>query len=94
MSMNFKLITPEQLVAEGQAEMIIVPGGDGELGFLSHHTPILSTLKAGKIRIKQDGSYREFDVDKGFIEVFENRVNILTHTAVSHINPQVLDSLM
>ncbi|MBI4778190.1 F0F1 ATP synthase subunit epsilon [Candidatus Desantisbacteria bacterium] len=83
--MNFKLITPERLVAEGQAEMIIVPGGDGELGFLSHHTPILSTLKAGKIRIKQDESYLEFDVDTGFIEVLENKVNILTHKGVASI---------
>ncbi|MDI6780654.1 MAG: ATP synthase F1 subunit epsilon [bacterium] len=80
--MNFKLITPERLVAEGQAEMIIVPGEDGELGFLPQHTPVLSTLKAGKIRIKQGGNYSEFTVDKGFIEVFENRVNILTHTVL------------
>ena len=77
MPIDFKLITPERLVAEGQAEMIIVPGGDGELGFLSNHTPVISTLKAGKIQIKQDGSYKEFDVDRGFIEVIENRVNIL-----------------
>ncbi len=80
--MDFKLITPEQLVAEGQAEMIIVPGGDGELGVLSQHTPVLSTLKAGKVRIKQGGSYKEFAVDKGFIEVLGNRVNILTHMAL------------
>ncbi len=86
MSMDFKLITPQMLVAEGQAEMIIAPGGDGELGFLSQHTPILSTLKAGKIRIKQDGNYKEFDVDEGFIEVFENRVNILTNTALEKKN--------
>ena len=79
MSMDFKLITPERLVAEGQAEIIIAPGEDGELGFLSQHTPILSTLKAGRIQIKQSGSYKEFDVDGGFIEVLENRVNILTN---------------
>ena len=79
MSMDFKLITPERLVAEGQAEIIIAPGEDGELGFLSQHTPILSTLKAGRIQIKQGGSYKEFDVDNGFIEVLENRVNILTN---------------
>ncbi|MBU1754497.1 F0F1 ATP synthase subunit epsilon [bacterium] len=79
MSMDFKLITPERLVAEGQAEIIIAPGEDGELGFLSQHTPILSTLKAGRIQIKQSGSYKEFDVDNGFIEVLENRVNILTN---------------
>lgn len=82
MSMNFKLITPSMLVEEGQADMIIAPGGDGELGFLPQHTPILSTLKAGKIRIKQGGNYKEFDVDNGFIEVFENKVNVLTRMAL------------
>ncbi|OIP43140.1 ATP synthase F1 subunit epsilon [Candidatus Desantisbacteria bacterium CG2_30_40_21] len=82
MSMDFKLITPERIVAEGQTEMIIAPGNDGELGVLSFHTPILSTLKAGKIQIKQNGNYKEFDIDKGFIEVSENKANILTHRAV------------
>lgn len=76
--MELKILTPEKTVLEGKAELIIGTAGLGELGILPHHTPLISILKKGKLRIKQDGQEKEFDVANGFIEVLPDRVTILT----------------
>jgi F-type H+-transporting ATPase subunit epsilon len=76
---NFKIVTPDKMIEEGKANMIIVPGIEGQLGFLPNHTPMLSMLKSGKVWIKQDKNYKEIGITGGFVEMCDNNLVILTH---------------
>lgn len=75
--MKFKLVTPEKLILEGEAESIICPGSVGELGFLPSHAPFLTNLGKGKLRINQKKSQKEFEIENGFCEVLPDKVTIL-----------------
>jgi len=62
----------------GKVDMVVAPGSEGQLGILAGHTPFISPLKEGRIQIKREGdTEKSFDVTGGFIEVSEERVNIL-----------------
>jgi F-type H+-transporting ATPase subunit epsilon len=65
------LVTPDGAAFEGDAEMIIVPGADGEVGVLARHAPLIATLKAGSTRIHPgDGAdVLEFATGPGFFKV-------------------------
>lgn len=80
----FKLaiVSPERTLFEGSVESLIVPGGDGYLGILSNHAPIISTLKVGEITFR-DKSKKETTMatSGGFIEVSNNVATILVDTA-------------
>lgn len=89
--MNFKVVTPVKLILEGEADLIIIPGRFGEFGVLPQHAPLLSTIKKGRLKIKQVNTTsarnnasieREFDIHDGFVEVLPDKVTILTEDAV------------
>jgi F-type H+-transporting ATPase subunit epsilon len=74
---KFKVVSPEKLVLEGEAKYIICPGSMGELGFLPHHAPFLTNLGKGKLKIRQENSQKEFEIEHGFCEVLPDKVTIL-----------------
>jgi F-type H+-transporting ATPase subunit epsilon len=81
MAKNFQvqIITPSNIVYNGEVESLIVPGEAGYLGVLADHAPLISTLKPGTITVKESsGQTRKFNVPgKGFIEVVKNQVTLL-----------------
>jgi len=81
MAKNFqlKIVSPAKVVFDGSVESLIVPGVAGYLGILADHAPLISTLKVGKITIR-DASGQEKIIpcaNKGFLEVLKNQVTIL-----------------
>src|SRR5215216_4981018 len=69
---DVSLVTPEGATFEGEAEMLVVPGADGEIGVLARHAPLVATLKAGSTRIylSVDGKdVQEFATGPGFFKV-------------------------
>ena len=63
---------------DGAAVSATLPGGGGELTVLSHHEPLVSTLKAGTITVKlNDGSVKTFDISDGILECNGERVTVL-----------------
>lgn len=79
---KFKLVTPEKLILEGEAESIICPGSVGELGFLPSHAPFLTTIGKGTLRINQEKSQKEFEIEDGFCEVLPDKVTILADKVI------------
>ena len=78
-------MTPEGAAFEGEVEMLIVPGADGEIGVLARHAPLIATLKAGSTRIYLDRSaeeVREFATGPGFFKVEQDRAIALVDDAV------------
>src|SRR3981081_3169380 len=80
-SIAVDIMTPERLVMQTQAESVVVPAADGELGILPHHAPLLAQLQPGEIRLRRGNDVELFAVSGGFVEVESNHVSIFAETA-------------
>ena len=79
------LVTPEGPAFEGDVEMLIVPGADGEIGVLARHAPLVALLNAGSTRVYRDrssGDVLEFATGPGFFKVEQDRALALVDDAV------------
>ena len=79
--MQLDIVTAERLVSSDQVDVLVAPGGDGELAVLPHHAPLLTTLKPGEMRVVKDGEESFIAVSGGFLEVIGNTVTVLADTA-------------
>jgi F-type H+-transporting ATPase subunit epsilon len=82
----FKLITPKQIVFEGDAELVIAVTTEGEEGILAKHAPFLAALKPGVLRanVVKDGaaSRLELATSEGFMQALPERVTVLVDEAL------------
>lgn len=62
---------------DGAAVSTTLPGSDGELTILAHHEPIVTTLKAGTITVRESLGNKQFDVQSGILEMSGNRAVVL-----------------
>ncbi|TDA69743.1 MAG: F0F1 ATP synthase subunit epsilon [Clostridia bacterium] len=79
--LELKIVTPERVLMQTEAEAVVVPAELGYLGVLPGHAPLLAALKAGVIRYRREGQMRSLAVSGGFMEVASNRVVVLADTA-------------
>jgi F-type H+-transporting ATPase subunit epsilon len=82
---SLSLVTPDGPAFDGEAEMLIVPGADGEIGVLARHAPLVALLKAGSTRIYRDRASEdvlEFATGPGFFKVEQDRALALVDDAV------------
>jgi F-type H+-transporting ATPase subunit epsilon len=77
-----RIITPEQTIFDGEADLVIARIADGEIGVLVDHAPTVSTVEIGDVRIHQDDERHVFATSDGFFKVSENLVQILVEEAV------------
>jgi len=82
--LEVSLVTPDGSAFEGEAEMLIVPGADGEIGVLARHAPLVAMLKAGstRVHIRRGQEVREFATGPGFFKVEQDRALALVDDAV------------
>ena len=72
------VVSPEQVLFEGEATQVITRTTEGDVAFLSGHAPFLGALAEGETRVYlPDGSVQRFDVAAGFVEVSNDTVSIL-----------------
>jgi F-type H+-transporting ATPase subunit epsilon len=78
------VVSAEELIFSGAAEFVVLPGIMGELGIYPRHTPLLTQIKPGAVRIKMPDKAEEelVFVQGGFLEVQPSRVTVLADTAV------------
>ena len=79
--LNVEVVSAERLVFAGEADMVIAPGAAGVIGILPRHAPLLTSLTPGALRIKQGGDEVVMAVSGGFLQVHNNRVEVLTDAA-------------
>jgi F-type H+-transporting ATPase subunit epsilon len=82
---SVSLVTPEGPAFDGEVEMMVVPGADGEIGVLARHAPLVALLKAGSTRIYRERSSEdvlEFATGPGFFKVEQDRALALVDDAV------------
>ena len=90
-NIKFEVVTPEKLVVNENAQMVVAPGALGEFGILSGHTPFLSTLKTGIIRYTDEkGKDKYVFVSGGFAEALPDKVTVLVESAekMEDIDPE------
>lgn len=78
---SLEIITPQRKVFRDDVEFVVVPGTEGEMGFLPKHAPLVSTLKIGEIRVRHEGKTYKGFLGGGFVEVRNSRVTIFTKAA-------------
>jgi F-type H+-transporting ATPase subunit epsilon len=80
---EFELVSPERLMFSAPAEMVVVPGSEGDFGAMPRHAPMLTALRPGVIDVYQDGKISDrIFVAGGFAEVTETRLTVLAEEAV------------
>ena len=81
MPIRCEIVSQDRLVYEGDADMVIAPSTEGEMGVLPNHAPLLATLDFGVIRVRYQGKEEVFTVAGGIIEVQPDIVTILADVA-------------
>jgi F-type H+-transporting ATPase subunit epsilon len=81
MTLHLEIVTPERLAYEDDVDMVLVPGIDGELGILPHHTPLVSLLGVGELEIRKGGTSESFAIAGGFLQVRPDKVVVMAETA-------------
>ena len=81
MPLQLEIVTPERLAYSETVDAVVLPGGDGELGVLPHHAPLLSTLGVGELRIRRGNDEEFFAIAGGFLQVRPDKVVVMAETA-------------
>jgi len=92
---SFKLVTPEKIYLEGQAEQITVPGVEGDIGFLAQHTNFITSIRPGIIKVvKDDNSNVQLYVDGGFVKFTDNELLLVAEEVAdeNEINTDFISS--
>ena len=97
---KFKLefVTPEKSLLSSEVEQVIIPGSEGEFTILADHSPMISSLKPGLIRIYEDSASEAitYFVTDGFIDMASNNLTILAQSVIekSEITSEKLNEII
>ena len=81
MPLRLEIVTPERRAYDDDVDMVIVPGRNGQLGILPRHTPLISSLGVGELRIKKGGTEESMLISGGFVEVRPDKVVVMADLA-------------
>lgn len=81
MPINCEIVTQERLVYSDQVDMVVLDGEEGRMGILPNHSPLLTTLRVGEIRLQKDQEEETFAVGGGVLEVRPDCVTVLADVA-------------
>jgi len=75
------IVSAERVVYSEDVDMVIAPGVEGQLGILPHHTPLMTTLQVGELRVRKGGEEFSLVISGGFLEVRPDRIIVLADAA-------------
>lgn len=78
---RLEIVTPQKKVFSEDVKFLVAPGTDGELGILPEHTPLITSLNIGVLRIQQESKNVKIVVSGGFMEVRNSKVTVLATSA-------------
>ncbi|MDX2218897.1 MAG: F0F1 ATP synthase subunit epsilon [Burkholderiales bacterium] len=83
-TLQVNIVSAEEAIFSGEAELLVAPGETGELGILPGHAPLLTRIKAGTVKIKQPGKTEDelIYVSGGMMEVQPKALTILADTSI------------
>ena len=80
--LSFALVSPERELFNGDVDQVVVPGSEGEFGVLPNHTPVMSVIKPGALKVLNDGAERRIFVNGGFADVTPEGLTVLAEEAI------------
>ena len=82
-TIHVDVVSAEESIFSGEAEFVVLPGESGELGIYPRHTPLITRIKAGAVRIQKPGGEEELVfVAGGILEVQPKLITVLADTAI------------
>ena len=81
MPLQLEIVSPERRAFTDEVDMVVVPGSDGQLGILPHHTRLITALGIGELRIKKGGTEQSLLISGGFVEVRPDKVVVMADLA-------------
>lgn len=82
MTMHVNIVSAEEEIFSGTVEQVFAPAEMGEVGILPRHAPLLTTLKAGEVRVRTGEEEQSIYVSGGMLEIMPHVVTILSDTAI------------
>ena len=82
MVMQFDLVSPERKLASTKATEVEIPGAEGDFTAMVDHSPVLTILRPGVLRVKTESDITEYVVTGGFVEVSPTATSVLAEQAV------------
>ena len=79
--MRVVVISPEQSVFDGEAEQVVAPAFDGEVGILPRHAPFMTLLGQGVLSVRHGNTSSRFNVSGGFLQVLNDVVRVVAGSA-------------
>ena len=79
--MKVSVISPEKTIFDGEADLVVVPAWDGQLGVMKGHAPMLVLLGEGELRVTTGGTEEKFQISGGFMQVADDVVTVLSEHA-------------
>lgn len=81
--MTLEILTPEKKLFSGEVYGVQMPGISGSFEVLEKHAPLVSALKAGRVKVLRDRQHHEahYEIQGGFVEVLNNKVTVLVEGA-------------
>lgn len=80
--LHFDLVSPEQRLFEGEVDMVVVPGEEGDFGVLPGHAPLMSAIRMGAIAVHDGGKITRTFIRGGFAEVTPEGLSVLAEEAI------------
>ena len=94
---NFKLeiISPERIIFSNEAKMVTLPSYEGDMSILKNHISIITLLRPGIIKVQNDGNFKEFFVQDGAVEFFNDSLVVLSASAINvkDLSKEFVDNL-
>lgn len=93
---TFDLVSPERLLLSAAADMISLPGTEGDMGVMAGHMPLVSTLRPGIVTVTGGEDGGNFFVGGGFVEISAEKCTVLAEDAVSldELNTEKLNAMI
>lgn len=77
-----EIVTPERILFKDEAQFLVAPGVDGEIGVMKNHAPLVAALKIGVLRYTNSvGKSNRIAMSGGFVEIIDNTGRIIAETA-------------
>ena len=89
-SFKFELVSPERLLVSQDVEAVVVPGSEGEMTVMAHHSPVMTSVKPGIVTLTLPGGKSErYVVFGGFADIQPDNCTVLAEsaTSVADLNP-------